>query len=57
MEAGLRIIVLIVHELKHEPGGFAILQCIIQVSSYLMIVWLTSESCNITPTRGGLTAT
>lgn len=35
MEASLRIIVLIVHELKYEPGGFAILRCIIQVSSYL----------------------
>jgi hypothetical protein len=36
MEASLRIIVLIVHELKYEPGGFAILRCIIQVSSYLI---------------------
>ena len=38
MEANLRIIVLIVHELKHEHGGFAIPRRIIQVSSYLMIV-------------------
>lgn len=45
MEANLRIIVLIVHELKYEPGGFVILRCLIQVSSYL-----TSESRNITPT-------
>lgn len=34
MEANLRIIVLLVHELKYEPGGFLILRCIIQLSYF-----------------------